>query len=109
MARVEAEGRGDPEEEGVYAKLLSRPAKESYCDQHMSNRSCGIMTHSISLLLVGIGFRPKLLDSEKESNAIANLIDAHLLQYHLIHLKKILSINVIFPKQLLIFTTADTP
>ena len=35
MARAVTKGRGDPEE-GVYAKLVSRPAKESYCHQPMS-------------------------------------------------------------------------
>jgi hypothetical protein len=108
MARVATEGRGDPEE-GMYAKLLSRPAKESYCHQLMSKWSGGTMAYSISLLLVGICFRPKLLDSEEESNSVPDLINAYLLQYRLVHLKKVLSIYIILPEQLLIFTTVDTP
>ena len=67
------------------------------------------MAYSISLLLVGIGFRPKLLDSEEESNSVPDFINSYLLQYRLIHLKKVLSIYIVLPEQLLIFPTVDTP
>jgi hypothetical protein len=55
-------GRGEPVEEGVYAKA-SKPAKESYLIS-LSAKGIG-STHPISLFLVGVCFRSEFLNAQK--------------------------------------------
>jgi hypothetical protein len=65
-------------------------------------------THSIPLLLVGVGPGPQFLDVEEQSHAISDLVDAHLLQYRLVHLQQILSIDVVLPEYLHVVSTVHT-
>lgn len=65
-------------------------------------------TYPISLLLIRVCPRSKFLDVQEKAHAISYLIDTHLLQHSLIHLQQILSIDIVFSKQLLILSAVDT-
>lgn len=65
-------------------------------------------TYPITLLLVGVRFRPQLLDTEEEANAIADFVDSHLFQHLLVHFEKVFAIDVVLPEELLVLATFDT-
>lgn len=74
-----------------------------------SSLSWANKTYPISFPLVRIGFGSQLLDSEKDTNSIANFVDAHLLEHLFIHLEEVLAINVVLPKDFLVFAALDAP
>ena len=66
-------------------------------------------THPISLLLVRIGLRPELLNSQEQTDPIANFVDTHFLQDFLVHLQEVLAIDVVFAEELLVVAALDGP
>ena len=58
-----------------------------------------LQTHSIPLLLIGIGFRPQFLDVQEQPYSVPYLVDAHLLEHSLVHLQQVLSIDVVLSKK----------
>lgn len=64
-------------------------------------------THSIPLLLAGDGLCPELLNAEEQAYSVADLLDAHLLEDILVHLKEVLAIDVVFPEELLVLAATD--
>lgn len=64
---------------------------------------------SIPLLLAGDGLCPQLLNAEEQAYPVANLLNAHLLEDILVHLKEVLAIDMVLPEELLVLATANAP
>lgn len=63
--------------------------------------------YPIPLLLVGVCLGPQLLNAEEKADAVANFVNAHLFENLFIHLKKVLAVDMIFTKELLVLAALD--
>ena len=68
-----------------------------------------VMAYPIASLLVGVCFRPQLLDAQEEAHSVSHLVDAHLLEDLLIYFQEVRAIDVVPAKYLLVLAALDAP
>ena len=67
----------------------------------------GNATYPIPPLLVRIRLCAQLLDAQEQADAVADLVDAHLLEHLLVDLEQVLAIDVVLAEDLLVLAALD--